>query len=434
MATKETYTGECEFCHTEIDKSKMTQHLKSCKQRKADLAAEAAKHDDTQEKTKFFHLVVEGKYLPMYWMHLEVPATDTLDDLDSFLRDTWLECCGHLSAFQIADVSYMSQTDDDNMFFNLTNLDIEDDDDDDEEEDDEDEVEDTGADEVESQAQSLQLDTPNQKPVLRLVEDLAVDEDEDLEDEDEEDEEDSFDLDLENMSPMELAQNLSELLTNEFGINVAQISAEEFKEKLLEIFATQLNAEAGTQVELPSELREQVETMAPLLHTLLMFPPLMNMLEADEDGEQDMDVELGDVLEVGQKFSYEYDFGSTTELSLRVVGEREGYLPQDEDVDENADEDEDEDVFDVDDDDEDEGEDEEYEEYESNIHVLAQNLPPVIPCRECGKPATQVESGFFNVFGGALCDECTAKLDEDEREMLLPIVNSPRTGVCAYVG
>jgi hypothetical protein len=432
MATKETYKGVCEFCHAEIDKSKMTQHLKSCKQRKAELAVEAADNDSEQEKTKFFHLVVEGKYLPMYWMHLEVPATDTLDDLDTFLRDTWLECCGHLSAFEIAGVSYMSQTDDD-AFFNVGDID----DDDEEEDEGEDESdEDEEVDEVEGG--SVQLDTHGERPILRLVEDLAVDEDEDEdsdvadeldEDEDEGDEEDDFDLgELENMPPMEMAQKLSELLASEFGINVAEITTEEFKEKLLQLFQTQLDAETGTQVELPAELREQVEAMAPLLHTLLMFPPLMSMLDEDEDDEQDMDVELDEVLEVGQKFSYEYDFGSTTELSLRVVGEREGYLPENEDE-----EDEDEEAEDEDEEDE-EDEDEEEEEYEDTIRVLAQNLPPVIPCRECGKPATHIVGGFFDASEGALCDACASKLDEDDQEMLLPLVNSPRTGVCAYVG
>src|SRR6266571_5510379 len=104
---KETYKGICNFCHAEFDKSKMTQHLKHCKQRKA--AIEAANAGES-EKTKLFHIVVEGRYLPMYWMHLEVPADATLDDLDDFLRDTWLECCGHLSEFRIGKISYMSQT------------------------------------------------------------------------------------------------------------------------------------------------------------------------------------------------------------------------------------------------------------------------------------------------------------------------------------
>src|SRR5260370_19281758 len=45
-------------------------------------------------------------------MHLELPANATLADLDDFLRDTWLECCGHLSEFTIKDVSYSSVPED----------------------------------------------------------------------------------------------------------------------------------------------------------------------------------------------------------------------------------------------------------------------------------------------------------------------------------
>src|SRR6266571_9139843 len=111
---KETYKGICNFCHAEFDKSKMTQHLKHCKQRKA--AIDAANAEEA-EKTKLFHIVVEGRYLPMYWMHLEMPADATLADLDDFLRATWLECCGHLSAFRIGKVSYLSQTQD--MYYEI---------------------------------------------------------------------------------------------------------------------------------------------------------------------------------------------------------------------------------------------------------------------------------------------------------------------------
>jgi len=35
-----------------------------------------------------------------------MPARATLTDLDGFLRDIWLECCGHLSAFDIGTVRY----------------------------------------------------------------------------------------------------------------------------------------------------------------------------------------------------------------------------------------------------------------------------------------------------------------------------------------
>jgi len=58
------------------------------------------------EKIRAFHLVVEGSRLPMYWMHLQVAVDTTLATLDHFLRDTWLECCGHLSVFRIGGLNY----------------------------------------------------------------------------------------------------------------------------------------------------------------------------------------------------------------------------------------------------------------------------------------------------------------------------------------
>lgn len=39
-------------------------------------------------------------------MHLAVPANTKLQTLDQFLRDIWLECCGHLSAFEINGMRY----------------------------------------------------------------------------------------------------------------------------------------------------------------------------------------------------------------------------------------------------------------------------------------------------------------------------------------
>ena len=110
---KPSLKGLCYFCNSEVEKSKITQHLKYCKQRAAAIAAEASGADaGTAEKTKFFHIVAEGRYNPQYWMHIELPADDMLEDLDFFFRDTWVECCGHLSAFQIGDTSYSDEPED----------------------------------------------------------------------------------------------------------------------------------------------------------------------------------------------------------------------------------------------------------------------------------------------------------------------------------
>src|SRR5437773_2451376 len=101
---RQSSKGTCTFCHRELSKASMTRHLESC-ERRAAIQAEARSHQKAQ-KTRTFHLVVEGYRLPMYWMHLEVAAGTTLATLDHFLRDTWLECCGHLSAFTIGGVRY----------------------------------------------------------------------------------------------------------------------------------------------------------------------------------------------------------------------------------------------------------------------------------------------------------------------------------------
>lgn len=114
---KRTSKGQCHLCGETFSKSAMTRHLKSCKDRKRDSGASSS--DQSLRKSDVFHIVVEGRYSPAYWMHLEVPSDATLEDLDLFLRDIWLECCGHMSAFRIDGKSYsikpMGDFDDESM-------------------------------------------------------------------------------------------------------------------------------------------------------------------------------------------------------------------------------------------------------------------------------------------------------------------------------
>src|SRR5437899_5789704 len=107
-ATKEVSKGVCSFCKGEFEKAKMTQHLKYCKQRATEIATELESTPALQ-KIRLFHILVEGRYNPQYWMHLELSAQDDLADLDDFLRAIWLECCGHLSEFTIGGTSYRSE-------------------------------------------------------------------------------------------------------------------------------------------------------------------------------------------------------------------------------------------------------------------------------------------------------------------------------------
>lgn len=228
MAERYVSYGKCFLCGETFAKNTITRHLKKCLEL----------HEAVEgQKVRLFHLRVEGYHAPDYWLHLEMPVTAELADLDVFLRDIWLECCGHLSAFTIDEVRY-------------------------------------------------ELDTG-------MLDSMWID-----------------------------------------------------------FFGT------------PHPTRT-------------------------------MDVQLQEVLAVGKTFIHEYDFGTTTVLKLKVVGEREGASPR------------------------------------GGVRLLARNYAPLILCVKCGKRAR-----WWYVWGGEYEPYCPAhaRVHEDWGEGFLPLVNSPRTGDCGYTG
>ncbi len=229
--TRQTSKGKCTFCYRELSKASMTRHLQSCEHRAAMQGERGSRQQ--AKKSKVFHLIVEGYRLPMYWMHLEVPAESTLATLDRFLRDTWLECCGHLSVFRIGGLNYYVDVDQDAYWWDMRR--------------------------------------------------------------------------------------------------------------------------------------------------------------------RNMQVKLEEVFTSGQTCSYEYDFGSTTELRIKVISEYEVDMKR------------------------------------KVIQVLARNSLPLVPCDVCGEPATSLRTQCIYEEKGCLCDAC-AKDHTCAEEMLLPLVNSPRAGVCGYTG
>ncbi len=102
--SRQSSRSKCVFCHKEYSGRGISRHLEACKARRAATDVEGV------PRTRHFHLSVRGAYGSDYWMNLQVPASATLQDLDHFLRGIWLECCGHLSAFEITGQSYMSTT------------------------------------------------------------------------------------------------------------------------------------------------------------------------------------------------------------------------------------------------------------------------------------------------------------------------------------
>jgi hypothetical protein len=216
--------GICSLCKAEYAKTAMKNHLVKCLQKHP---ARKPSVFPVPIQTRLFTILVKGSFLHEYWMYIEVPANSLLSGLDTFLRDTWVECCGHLSAFSIHGIRFMVDPDE---YF------------------------------------------PDDKGMNYLLEKLP-----------------------------------------------------------------------------------------------------------------------------GMEFSYEYDFGSTTYLDLKVVSERE------------------------------------VEDSGRSIDILARNKPPVVNCDSCGKIATYVCRDCSNRGMGWVCEDC-APDHECGEEVLLPVVNSPRVGVCGYTG
>jgi hypothetical protein len=115
--------------------------------------------------------------------------------------------------------------------------------------------------------------------------------------------------------------------------------------------------------------------------------------------ERAMNVALSEVLlSPGQRFSYQYDFGSTTELVFRVVGKRDGYIGR------------------------------------SPVRLLARNEAPTWLCAVCKAPANHVCPYCLDEGEPFCCREHIAAHSCGEPEAFLPVVNSPRMGVCGYSG
>jgi len=70
------------------------------------------------------------------------------------------------------------------------------------------------------------------------------------------------------------------------------------------------------------------------------------------------------------------------------------------------------------------------------IALLARNLPPVYECIECGKPSTHLcmECLIDEETWGTLCEEHARTHPHDNYGEPIPLVNSPRLGMCGYTG
>lgn len=63
------------------------------------------------DEITYYLLKISSAEYPEYWLYVDLSEDLTLLNLDSFLRETWLECCGHLSSFIVMEETYESHTD-----------------------------------------------------------------------------------------------------------------------------------------------------------------------------------------------------------------------------------------------------------------------------------------------------------------------------------
>lgn len=85
---RQSLFGICEVCGTRSGKAAMAGHLRKCLLRAGDVATVDA-----------LLIRVQATGAPMYWLDCAVRVDANLKHLDTLLRRTWLECCGHMSEF-----------------------------------------------------------------------------------------------------------------------------------------------------------------------------------------------------------------------------------------------------------------------------------------------------------------------------------------------
>jgi hypothetical protein len=91
MSTKSTNSGFCALCGLRATKTRMMAHLETC----------VAAHDEIGQPQPLVVLRFAAAGAPRYWLVIEAKANAQLRHVDALLRQLWLECCGHMSAFRL---------------------------------------------------------------------------------------------------------------------------------------------------------------------------------------------------------------------------------------------------------------------------------------------------------------------------------------------
>ena len=111
--------------------------------------------------------------------------------------------------------------------------------------------------------------------------------------------------------------------------------------------------------------------------------------------------QVGQVFEPGMVLTHIYDFGTSSETLIKAVGAREGKPLT-----------------------------------SHPITLMARNDPPEVYCMECEQPATWlcIECLYELEQPGTLCETHAQDHPHEDYGEPMPLVNSPRVGMCGYSG
>lgn len=345
VARQVTPKGACQYCQKQFSKGSINRHLQSCEKRAEVLDAYAHEHPEV-ERQRILRLAIDGKYSPQYWMQIEIAAEEDVIELDEFLRRTWFTDNDHMSGFSFPNKNLPRKED----FI------------------------------------------PRDSNALR---ELAI----------------KFHLLEETDDPESSHSKIVEvIITSELEriLRDAKASTVTFSPLGYEKIDI-----APTPEELAEEYQQQLKRYAITLNDDEEEDTNTNVALEDEDREKDIDDEddedededdeilpIGLLVEVGTEFTYDYDFGSTTTVRLKVVGEREDIIPA-----------------------------------EESVIVLARNELPEVLCEICEKKPAEVVCIYCGQEGRAswFCEEDAEKhlknpKFEDHEYQIYDVENSPRTG------
>ena len=112
--------AKCYYCNKELTEKTIKKHMKNCSEIRNSI--DEKRINDKKQRNQFI-IAIKPKYVEEeYCIYISIAGTLGLVHIDKFIRDVWVECCGHLSGFKIRDKYY--QDDEMNMQLNdILNID-----------------------------------------------------------------------------------------------------------------------------------------------------------------------------------------------------------------------------------------------------------------------------------------------------------------------